>query len=127
MNGKISRRKLAVYVADALLDKRHLATILEELAAYLIESNRVRETELVVRAIEDVLARRGQVIARVTSAHELSSEVRRAVEKLIDAPKVYIDTTVDSSVIGGLRVETPDALLDTTIAHNITALTRAKI
>ena len=59
MTQKISRRKLASYVVDRFESGAPLATLLKEVAAYLADSKRTREADLLVRTIEDVFAERG--------------------------------------------------------------------
>jgi F-type H+-transporting ATPase subunit delta len=127
MQGKISRRKLALYVADAVEAKRKLGTVLSEVAAYLVDSKRTREAELLVRAIEDELAVRGIVIAHVVTARPIAKELEKAIETLIGAREIHLDADVDPSVIGGVRVETPGKLLDATIKRKLLALHQAKI
>lgn len=127
MQGKISRRKLALFVADAVESHHALAPVLQEIAAYLIDSKRTREAELLVRAIEDELAERGIVVARVVTARPLASELEQAITKLIDAREIHLDSEIDESVIGGVRIETPGKLLDATIKRKILALHQAKI
>ena len=127
MQGKISRRKLALYVADAIEAKQRLGAILAEVAAYLVDSKRTREAELLVRAIEDELAARGIVIAHVVTARPLAKELEQAITKMIDAREIHLDAEVDPSIIGGVRVETPGKLLDATIKRKLLALHQAKI
>ena len=127
MQGKISRRKLALYVADAFEAKQPLATVLTEVAGYLVQSKRTREVELVVRAIEDELAQRGVVIAHVVTARPMAATLEAAIKKLIDAREIHLDSEVDPSVIGGVRVETPGKLLDATIKRKLLALHQAKM
>ncbi len=123
---KLSRRKLARYAADSVVNGSVPAAVIEELAAYLIESRRQRELALVVRAIEDELAERGTVVASVTSAHGLDDELRTAVTARINAADVRLREIVDPGVIGGVRIATPSATLDTTIRHSLTLLRGAK-
>lgn len=127
MQGKISRRKLALYVADSFEAKQSLAKVLAEVAAYLVDSKRTREAELLVRAIQDELAARGIVIAHVVSARPLAGELEQAIKTLIDAREIHLDSEVDPSVIGGVRVETPGKLLDATIKRKLLALHQAKL
>ena len=127
MQGKISRRKLSLYVADAIEAKQKLGSVLAEVAAYLVETKRTRSEELLVRAIEDELAARGIVIAHVVTARPLAKELEQAITTLIDAREIHLDSEVDPSVIGGVRVETPGKLLDATIKRKLLALHQAKI
>jgi F-type H+-transporting ATPase subunit delta len=127
MKDKLSRRKLAQYVADTLVAGVEASVVLREVAAYLIDSGRLRETELVIRAIEDTLADRGIVLARVTTATDLTATLRRDIEEMINARQVTLDTTIDPSVIGGVRIEIPGKVLDATVQRKLLALRQAKV
>ena len=54
---RTSRRRLAEYVAERLLADD--VSVIAELAALIVTERREREIELIVRDIEDSLARRG--------------------------------------------------------------------
>lgn len=127
MNSKLSRRKIAEYVVSRIENGRIPEQIIQAVAAYLLESRRLRELTLVVRAIEDALSDHGVVVATVTSAYPLSLQLRQAVVDMLDADAVYLREQVDSSVIGGLRLQTPDASYDGTVVHKLQALRAAKV
>ena len=124
---KLSRRKLAQYVADRAKDGIVPVVVIQSVAAYLTDAGRKREAELVARAIEDELAAHGIVVADVTSAHVLTAAEMHDLQRLIGADELYARTTVDPSVIGGVRVATPAASLDATIINRLHALKRAKL
>ena len=86
----------------------------------------MREQTLVVRSIEDVLARARDAVANVTTAHPLDAEQRAEVKKLIGAPNVHLREVVNPDVLGGVRLATPGARLDGTLQRKILALRRAK-
>ena len=125
MSAKLSRRKLAEYIADRAQNGTVPAEALKEVAAYLTQSRRVRELPLVVRTIEDVLAERGQVVARVTSARPLTEELRRSIEAQIGGT-VYMQQMVDERVLGGVKVTTPSRSLDATLIKRINSIRAAK-
>jgi len=122
MAEKLSRRKLAKYFAGRIANGDTVRDVTEQLAAYLTETHREREADLLVRTIEDELAQLGIVVATVASARPLSSEMKQSIEALIDANELYLDTVVDEELIGGVRVETPDSVLDNTVKRKLTAL-----
>ena len=128
MGAKISRRKLADYGARELMAGN--PSVLDQIAAYLVQSRRTREVELVVRDIEGALESRGVLRAHATSAHALSDDVRQQIETFLarttDATRVILSETVESAVLGGIKVQTPTAVYDTTIQHNISALRALK-
>ncbi|MGB4767853.1 MAG: F0F1 ATP synthase subunit delta [Candidatus Saccharimonas sp.] len=127
MHGKISRRKLAQHVVDQTERNVPLTTALKELAAYLVDTKRIREVELVIRAIEDTYAERGIVLARVTTATELTAALRSDIEQMIGARQVTIESVIDPTVVGGVRIETPGAVLDATLQRKLLALGQAKV
>lgn len=126
MQNKLPRRKIAEYAATRITAGDPVATVLDEVAAYLLESGRVREQTLVVRAIEDALARAGEVVANVTTARPLNTGQRAEVKKLIGAQQVHLREVVNPDVLGGVCIETPGAKLDATLQRKILALRRAK-
>lgn len=117
---------MAQYAVDAY-EADKLALALQEIAAYLIESRRLREAELVVRAIEDELAARGTVVAHVATARPLTAELQNAITKLVGAKEISLVETINPELIGGVRIETPGKLLDATIKRKLLTLRQAKI
>ncbi|MGO3701746.1 MAG: F0F1 ATP synthase subunit delta [Candidatus Saccharimonadales bacterium] len=124
----ISRRKLAEYVADQLLagDK----DIVAQLAAHLVQTRKVRTLELVVRDIETALMERGTLVADIHSAHDLTDTLKRDItaflKKETGARTVHLREAIDTTLIGGVQIETPAATLDTTIKHKLQQLKAAK-
>ena len=125
MAGAISKSKLAAYLIDGV--QRDDKTSTRELAAYLIETRRTREAEAIVRLAQEMLEHQGSVLARVTTARQLDAGLRREIEKLLDAEKVEFDEVVDPSVIGGIKIETPSRVFDSTIASRIEKLRERKV
>ncbi|MDX2776087.1 F0F1 ATP synthase subunit delta [Streptomyces caniscabiei] len=122
MSSRISRRKIAAFVADKLIAGVPAGTAIKEAAAYLIESKRTSERELLVRDIEDILAEKGIVVADVTSAYPLSDALRSEIRSLIGAKELYLRESTDAAVLGGVRIDMPGARFDGTIQRKINAL-----
>ena len=126
---RLSRRKIAEYVADELLAGNSAVT--SQLAAYLVETRRQREIELITRDIEDALAKKGVVIADIASARELSDVSRSAITSFltakIDAKKVHLRETVESNLLGGVRINVSGSEMDGTLRRKITKLKAAKV
>ena len=120
----ISQRRLAAYVAGQLLASGDKKRLIKELAAYLIETGRVRDLNQLVAAIEEALASRGAVVATVTTARPLSPENKQAIVKQFTptGAKLYIREQIDSSVIGGFKIELPGSQFDGTVIHKLTTL-----
>ena len=127
MAERISRRKLADYIVDRVERGDGIGAVVEELAAYLIDTRRTREAMLIVRSIEDELAARGTVVAHVQSARPLSNEMKEAIQRLLNASTVHLNEEVDPALIGGIRIEAPGKRLDATVKRKILALNQVKM
>ncbi len=125
-SAKLSRRKLAEYAADQLMENK--TSVLEQLAAYLIESGRTKEAELIVRDIQTALLSRGKAVAAVMVARPLSTEAKSDIEQFIKAhyanvQDVELHEEIDESVLGGVRIALPNAVLDATVKTKLESLT----
>ena len=125
MAERLSRRKLAGYAADRLLAGD--VSIVPQLAAYIVSEKRQREVALIVRDIESALAERGVVVATVTSARELTDDIKRAVHEMIGGGEVILREQVDASVIGGISIDTPSQRFDGTVRRKLNELRAQKI
>lgn len=125
---KLPRRKIAAYFAEQLLAGHDVS---KQVAAYLVESKRTREMSLVVRDIEAALADRGVLLADVASSHDLAADTKAAVTAYLKhatgAKEVHLRSEVDPGLLGGVRIETPDQRLDSTLRHRLDQLTASKV
>lgn len=122
MATRLSRRKIADYAAERLIKGMKTKDVLAEVAAFLIDTRRTREVELIVRDIEQALADRGIVVADVTSAFPLTDSLKESIKELVGGQQLILRETVDASVLGGIRLSTPGQRLDATLKRKIQAL-----
>ena len=124
MARKLSRRELANYAAERLVAGDAVRPLMAQLAAYLVSSRRTGETAMLVRDIAAKLAEAGHVTGTLTSATQLSSQLRDELiaytKQVTGAKHVALDEVVDQDVLGGVRLELPGRKLDATIAHRLT-------
>lgn len=126
---RLSRRKLAAYVAQHLAegDKK----VLDQLAAYLVDMRRTRELPLIVRDIESALATHGVIVADVTSAGSLSKAAETAVRNFIasgqKSASVQLRLHQDADLIAGVKIQLPGRELDTSVRRKLTALKASKV
>ena len=129
MASRLSRRVMTQYVAGQLLDGNQ--AVIAQLAAYLIETRRTNEADLVVADIETELMQAGLVIADITSARELTDDLRDVmtayVQKVSGAHEVQVRTNVDPLLIGGVRVRTPDAEYDASVRRQLKKIQAMKV
>lgn len=129
MARRLSRRSVAVHVAERLAagDK----TVVNQLAAYIVENRQTRNIDSFVRDIESRVLAMGTATVDVTSAFSLSeatrAEIKSFIKKQTGVSEVALRERVDESVLGGVRLRTPGRELDATLARKITLLrTRLK-
>lgn len=129
MAQRASRRKIAAQVAERLLAGNKNAVT--ELAAYLLDTGRVRETDLLVRDIETALAQRGVLLADIASSRALSGDAEKQIQKYLKtktgASTIHLRETVDPTLLGGVRVSIPGSELDSTLRHKLNQLKASKV
>jgi len=98
------------------------------LAKLLIESDRVRDVDAIAEEFQrlaDVAA--GRVRATVTTAVELSAGDRdRVAEQLSKrlGKEIHLDVLVDPRILGGLKLQYGDRLVDASVATRLQQLRR---
>jgi len=126
---KLSRRKLAQYVADQLIAGADRAKLIRQLAAYVVESGSSKQTDMILADIERELAGHGFVSADVTTATPITDSVRQTVTKYVqqstatkNTNQVSIAEHIDPSILGGIIIETPGKRLDASVRTSLTKL-----
>jgi F-type H+-transporting ATPase subunit delta len=127
MAARLSRRKIASYVTKRLLAGEKQKAVMKEVAAFLVDTRRIRELDLLVRDIEGELANHGVVVADVLSAYPLADELKKEVSKLVGAKDLQLREAVDPGVLGGIRINVPGKRFDGTLRHKLTALKAKQI
>lgn len=126
MTTPLSRRRISSYIADQLIAEGQSLRLVRQLAAYLIDSRRTKELELIVRDIEYELQKRGTVLAQITSASKLTEDTRIVIERFLksetSAKQIFLRQFVDPEVLGGVRIDLPSSQLDATIMRRLTIL-----
>lgn len=126
MARRLSRRALAAYVADHLTSASSADSAIRHLAAYLVESRRTKELDLIVRDVAALLADRGTLTGTITTAFELSEAAKKAIEATVmqatGAKHVSLGERIDPALIGGYKVALPGQEIDRSVSHQLTAL-----
>jgi F-type H+-transporting ATPase subunit delta len=127
----LSDRKAPAEGKIALLDRLlagRVSPVTEQLLRNVLTGPHAGSAEHAVERLSEVASRRrGQSVARVTSAVALTPEQeRRLVDSLgrLYGRTVGLQVTVDPSVLGGLVVQVGDEVIDGSIAHRLEAASR---
>lgn len=108
--------------ADA--DSTQAKSLSREIAAYLLEEGRTGELDSLMRDVVADRAEAGLVEVTAVSAHELTSTIRHDIElqarrQYPDARKFSINERIDTSQVGGLRLELVNKQLDLTVRDSL--------
>jgi F-type H+-transporting ATPase subunit delta len=122
----LSDRKATADGKSALLDRLlsgRVSPVTEQLLRNVLTGPHAGTAEIAVERLSDVASRRrGQFMARVTSAVALTPEQeQRLIASLtrLYGRTVGLQVTVDPSVLGGLIVQVGDEVIDGSIAHRL--------
>ena len=98
------------------------------LAKLLIESDRIRDVEAIEAEFQRLANEAaGRVRATVTTAVELSSDDRDRVADELSrrlGKEVHLDVLVDPGILGGLKLQYGDRLVDASVATRLQQLRR---
>lgn len=90
------------------------------LAAALIMQKMTHEIDFVVREVSRQLQSQGVVVAGVTSARQLSAELKSTMEtflkRLTGAKQLHTDYHLDQNLIGGFIAQLPTQEIDASLA-----------
>lgn len=119
-----SRRSLAKYGVERLLEGDPTNGLAKALAASLASSGKKKDVELLIADIFEMLELRGLLAsATVTSAKAISprtlDSLKIQIAKAAKVNSVIIKEVVDQAVVGGFRVETSTHSWDKTIARKL--------
>lgn len=132
MNNKTSRRVIARTIAGKFITEpsqhKHWVMVL---AAFMVESKRVSEIDMIVNDIaRELFIQKGELVVDVTSARPLTDTIRQelanVLKEVTSAQGVQISEALDPSLLGGLIARTPDAQLDASVRTQLKQLATIK-
>jgi F-type H+-transporting ATPase subunit delta len=116
-------------VAEAILTlsaKKSGQRLAEDVAAYLVANRRTSELDAIMREVARLRTQRdGVAEVTATSAYALNDAARTSIKKLLHADKLTINEVIDTEVLGGVRLETSEELLDLTVRNRLNQLKMA--
>lgn len=130
---KIGRRRLAREIVRLLSQQpERRVAIVQQLAAYLIDTKQTGQADLLLKDIADELyVQNKQLHADVIHAFDLSAETKAAITDMLrastGATDVQLETTKDPDLIGGVIVRTPRQEIDASVRRKLKALSAGGI
>ena len=106
----------------SLSKKMPLNKLSKSLASYLQQENRTGELDAIMREVKFLRQKQDSIIeADVTSAFPISNTTKKNIVDIFGS-KTLINEEIDKDVIGGVRVETNEHLLDLTVRNRLNQL-----
>lgn len=129
MSTAVTRQELAEIIGKRTLGARNRTELVSSIAAYLAGAHKSVDLDSLIR---DVLLYRqasGIIEAVAVSAHELSPVVIRDIEALLKehypkAKTILVDQKLDPAVVGGVRIELPNEVLDLSVKSKLNLFKR---
>lgn len=121
MSSKVPIHSVAKYAVDELVSGVDFKKVSQNIAAYLMESRQTRLLPQVMRAVEMEFEKRGTSQVEIVSAHSVSVEVQQQLASLLGAKNPVIVTTIDPSVVGGVKARSGEMEIDLTVRGRLQA------
>ncbi len=123
------RTDLADIIGARTMHESDINKLQTEVAAYLLENNKVELLDSLMRDVLKYRAGHGMVEATAVSAFPLTSEVRSEVLQALkdeypSASHYHLNERIDPEVISGVRLEMADEELDMTVRAKLNTLKR---
>lgn len=114
---KVSRTKIAAFLASHSLKDGVSKNLNRELAAYLLTERRTNELDSILRDVQQDWAEAGYVEVIAASAHPLTAQTKADIKALAqkvypNAKRIIISEEPDPDVLGGVRLGFPGKQLD---------------
>merc|ERR1711893_110404 len=116
-------------VLETVLAKQKFSPLTVNLVAAIAENGRVRKLDAILDAFGRIMsAHRGEVICSVTTAKPLDKASLKDLEGALGGflkkgEKLFLETKVDPSIIGGMVVTIGDKFVDMSMASKIKTYT----
>jgi F0F1-type ATP synthase delta subunit len=129
-----SRSHVAAYTASQLLtaDQSTRSEIVQNLAAWLIDSGQTRQVQYLLGDIAWHLQQNNYIVASVKSARPLDTDTRQQIINYIDNQysndlNIELVEYIDPSLIGGIVITTPNGVFDISVLQKLKKFSKGVI
>lgn len=124
-----ARTELAEIIGKKLHSSSSSRTLAKEIAAFLMEENRVHDLESLMRDVMAYRQAQGVIEAEVASAHPIDDSIMREVKQLIaakypQAKSIIVHQHIDETIVGGLTISLANEKLDMSIKSKLDTFRR---
>jgi len=124
-----SIKNLAQAIYESSLNKEgsELDATIDKCAIYLKNKNLLGKKEEILKALEKIINKENGIIkAKVTTEIKLKTEVGKEIEEFIKkkykAKEIILEEKVEPKLLGGIKIEIGDEIIDATLTNKIKQL-----
>lgn len=119
----VSYKDIAKVVAAKLQDGAEASKIASELAQYLVAERRANDLDRIMREVERIRSEQENLLeVSAVSAFELSEETKKEISQLFGDKQVILNEEIDKDLVGGVRIQAGDTLLDLSVRGQLNRL-----
>jgi F-type H+-transporting ATPase subunit delta len=122
----ISIKNLASAIYESSLGKEglELDSMLGKSVIFLRDKNLLGKKKEILEELENIINKNNRIIkAKISSSEKLKDEGQKEIEDFIKkkykANEVIIEQEVDPKLLGGIKIEIGDDIIDTTLSSKI--------
>lgn len=126
---RISNKEIASAIYESAKGKSGvlLTNTLERAVQVLARRRLLSKSESILKVLEDMENReKGTIVAKVHSTRELHQQTKthlaKNLEKRYEASKVILQEIIQEDLIGGIKIEVGDEVLDLSLKNKINRL-----
>ena len=125
----ISVKNLAYAIYESSKDKDEAKTdeIIKNFLSLLKQKHLLGKSDAILKELQKIIDKEGKVKrADVSMKNKLTSKMQKEIEEFIKerykVDKVALTEKEDKSLLGGIKIEIDDEIIDTTIKNKLTRL-----
>lgn len=114
----------AIYESSCGKEGAVLDAAIEKCAIYLKDKNLLGKKEEILKALERIINKEEGIIkAKVTTKSKIEKDFEKEIEEFLKskykAKEVILELKIDPEVLGGIKIEIEDEIIDTTLSNKI--------
>ena len=125
----ISIKNLANAIYESSLNKEGISLdeVIENSAKLIKDKNLLNKSEQILSSLEKIIDKKEGIIrVKVSSRTKItdkgSKEIIEFIKKRFEAKEVILEIKEDISLLGGIKIETGDEIIDTTLRNKLNQL-----
>lgn len=105
------------------MNRKTRTAVAEGLAAYLIAERRANDLGKIMREVERIrYEEQGVLEVQVSSAREITTHIEEKVKSLFGAKETVLNKQLDESLVGGVKIQAQDTLIDLSVRGQLNKL-----